>query len=98
MVDRDRHLERGADAGLKGRDRRPVAPDLDGDGLALVAGVQHAQLDRHGLAHDAEARRLQELDAPVPLAGLAGHQHMDRRMEAERLGLGRDVVHEPVGD
>ena len=37
-------------------------------------------------------------DAAVALVLVAGDQRMHRRGEAERGGVGRHVVHAPVGD
>ena len=67
-------------------------------GLARTRAVEHARGDRLVLADDAEARRLDEFDPPVALAFMAGDQHMQRRVEAERFGAGGNVVGDAVGD
>ena len=51
-----------------------------------------------GLADDAEARRGRNRDAAVALVLAAGDQRMHRRLEAERAGIGGNVVHPAVGD
>ena len=67
-----------------GAGRRALVLDPEGDGLRLP--------------DDAEARRRDQHDAAVALVRAAGDQRMHRRREAERRGLGRHVVHAPVGD
>ncbi len=49
------------------------------------------------LADDAVARRREDLDAAVELVGGAGQQRVHRRVEAERGGGLRHVVHLAVG-
>ena len=49
------------------------------------------------MADDAVARRFQDLDAAVELVGRAGEQRVHGRVEAERRGGGRHVVHFAVG-
>ena len=79
------------------------------DGLAVaahgdlrVAGRHALVLDPVGdglrLPDDAEARRRDQHDAAVALVRAAGDQRMHGRGEAERRGVGRHVVHAPVGD
>jgi hypothetical protein len=50
------------------------------------------------LVDDAEAWRLDDLDAAVELVGLAGDQAVDRGIEAERLVDAGDVVDLAVGE
>ena len=64
--------------------RRALILDAEGDGLRLP--------------DNAEARRGHQHDAAVALVLVAGDQPMHRRGKAERRGLGRHVVHAPVGD
>jgi len=76
-----------------------VAPH--GHGHAGAGGgalVGHAEGQGLALAHDAEAGGLLQVDAPVPLAGAAGDQAVDRCRKAEPGGIGRSVMHAPVGD
>src|SRR5205085_12688144 len=47
---------------------------------------------------NAKARRADELDAAITLARTAGDECVHRRGEAELRGLGRYVVHAPIGD
>ena len=76
-------------AGKRG-DRLAVAPDRDDRRLAGVVGVEDAGDDRLVLADDAEARRFDEFDAAVALALMAGDQHVQRGVEAERLRRTRE--------
>ena len=66
------------------RERLAVAAHGELRRLAAFRAVEHAGGDRLVLADDAEARRLDEFDPPVALALVAGDQHMQRRVEAER--------------
>ena len=44
-----------------------------------------------------KARRLDELDAAVALALMSGHERLNGRLEAERFGLGGNIVNDAVG-
>ena len=76
-----------------------VQPDRDvrrrAGGCAVVGDPV---VDGLALADDAEARRAHDLDAPVRLSRMAGDESMHRCLEAERIGVRRDVVHFAVGD
>ena len=98
VVDRRLDLEVLPDFGVQRRDRLAVAAHRHRRRLALIVGIDDARDDRLVLADDAEARRLDELDAPVALALVAGDEHMHRRVEAERARRGRDVVGVSVGE
>ncbi len=60
--------------------------------------VEHAELHGLRLAEDGEARRAVEHDAAVVLVLLAGDERVHRRVEAERGGVLRHVLHDAVGD
>ena len=77
-------VDRLADRRAERRDLLAVAPHFERDRLARIGGVEHARADRLVLADNAEARRLDQLDAPVALAFMAGDERMQRRLEAER--------------
>ena len=98
VLDADRHVEPGARRRTQRRDEHAVASHAQHHRLAPARRVDHAQRDRLVLADDAEARGVEEFDAPVALAGMAGDERMKGSMEAERGGGGRHVVHDPVGD
>ena len=98
VVDRDRDVEPLADAGVVARERLAVALDRDRRRLAVVVAVEHAHADGLALADDAEARRLDQFEPPVALALVAGDERVQRRVEAERVDLGGDVVDDAVGD
>ena len=59
-------------------DRLAVAPHRELHRLAVVGAVEDAGFDDLILADDAVARRLDEFDAPLPLALMAGDQRMQR--------------------
>ena len=98
VIDRRGYFEPFADARLHRGDRLAVAAHGDFGRLAMIVAVEHAGDDGLALADDAEARRFNQLDAPVALALVAGDQHMQRRLEAERRGVGGSVVGNAVGD
>ena len=98
MVDRRLHIDLLADLGVDRRDRLAVAPHRELDRLAVVGAVEHARFDDLILADDAVARRLDQLDTPLPLALMAGDQRMQRRVEAKRGRGLRNVVRDAVGD
>ena len=58
--------------------------------------VDDARANGLVLADDAEARRLDELEAAVALALVTGDEHMQRRREAERGGVRGNVVDDSV--
>ena len=98
MLDRRLDLDALADLGLDSGDRLAVAAHGEPHRLAMVGAVEHARGDDLILADDAVARRLDEFDAALPLALMAGDQRMQRRVEAERRGGRGNVVHVAVGD
>ncbi len=65
--------------GLQVGDRSPSRRTVIGDRLAIPARIDDAGADRLLLADDAEARRLDELDATIALAFMASDQGMNRR-------------------
>ena len=73
-----------ADGELRRTGRRALILDAQHDGLLL--------------ADDAEARRGDQLNAPVALARASGDQRVHRRVEAKLRGFRRHVMHAPVGD
>ena len=96
----DLHRNARHDAGSRAHDAEfdAVAAHDHVDVLAPVVGVEHPHRNRLVLANDAKARRLDEFDAPVALARMAGDERMQRRAEAEIVGARRNVVHDAVGD
>ena len=60
--------------------------------------VLDAELNGLRLTDDAEARRGDELDAPVALVRETGDQGVHRGIEAERLHLRRHVVNAAIGE
>ena len=98
MLDPDRHAQPLAGLGDQRRDGIAVAPHLEDHRLGLVRGVEHPQFDRLILADNAKARRLKKLDAAVALAFMAGDQRMQRRLEAERIHIRRNIVDKAVRD
>ncbi len=72
---------------LQRGDRLAVAANGQLRGLALPALSRTLARDRLILADDAEPRRLDEFDPAVALALVAGDEHVQRRMEAQRFGL-----------
>ena len=70
--------------------------ELHGAGVAGL-GLGDLDLDRLGAANEPEARRLQDLQPAVELAGLAREQRMHRCVEAERRGARRHVMDIAVG-
>ena len=81
-----------------GRNRVAVAANLNRDRIAFLRSVQHPQFDRLILADDAEARRLQKLDPPVAFAFMAGNEGVERRLEAEQVSAGGNIIDDPVGN
>src|ERR1700748_405720 len=75
-----------------------VAADGDLGALAGDALVVETIGDGLGLPDDAEARRGGNRDAAIALVLVAGDQRMRRRLEAERAGVGGNVMHPSVGD
>ena len=67
-------------------------------GSPLVVGVEHLEAIVCSLPTMPKRGASIELDAAVALALVAGDQRMQRRLEAERGGVGRDVVDDAVGD
>ena len=84
VVDRRRDFDPLADPGVDARDRLAVAPHRELDRLAVVGAVEDARDDDLVLADDAVARRLDQFDAPVTLALVAGDERVQRGVEAER--------------
>ena len=74
MVDRRLHIDPLPDLGVDRRDRLAVAAHRELDRLAMVGAVEDAGFDDLILADDAVARRLDQLDTPLPLALVAGDQ------------------------
>ena len=74
-----------------------VATHGDRDARHVAARIDDARADDLILADDAKARRLDEFDAAVALALMPGDKRMQRRLEAERLRLRRNVVDDAVG-
>ena len=64
----------------------------------MVGAVEDAGDDDLILADDAVARRLDQFDAPLPLALMAGDERMQRRVEAERSRRLGNVVRIAIGD
>ena len=79
-------------------DHLAVAADRDLGALAGDALVVEPVGDGLGLSDDAEARRRGDRNAAVALVLAAGDQRMHRRLEAQRGGVGRNVVDAAVGD
>ena len=98
MVDRRRDPEGLSDRGADRGERLPVAAHGQRRRLARTAAVDHAQGDRLVLADDAEARRLDELDAAVALFRMPCDEDMQRRVETQRADRGGNVVRDSVGD
>ena len=98
MVDRRLHIDPLPDLGVDRRDRFAVAPHRELDRLAVVGAVKNAGFDDLIFADNAVARRLNELDTPLPLAFVTGDQRMQRRVEAKRSRGLRNVVRVAVGD
>ena len=98
MVDRRLHIDPLSDLGVDRRNRLAVSPHRELDRFAVVGAVEDARFDDLILADDAVARRLNQLDTPLPLAFVAGDQRMQRRVEAKRGRGLRNVVRVAVGD
>ena len=73
MVDAHGQAQHLAGHGAALQHLHAVAADADADGIG-EAGILDAQADRLVLADDAEARRIEERDAPVAFALVAGDQ------------------------
>ena len=71
MVDRRLDVDPLSDLGVDRRDRLAVAAHRELDRLAVVGAVEDAGFDDLILADDAVARRLDQFDAPLPLALVA---------------------------
>ena len=67
-------------------------------GIETAAAVDDSDAKNLVLADDPKTRRLDKFDAAVALALMAGDQRVQRRLEAQGLGLGGNVVDETVGD
>ena len=80
------------------RERFAVTMNGQRRGLSRIGAVEDAHGDRLVFADDAEARRLDEFDPPIPLAGVAGDEDMQRRAKSERRDRGGNVVSDSVGD
>ena len=98
MIDPSLDVDPLADGRLDVCDRLPVVADRHPDRLVPVRTVEHAGGDDLILADDPETRRFDQLDAPLPLALVAGHQHMQWGAEAQRRRRPWYVVHVSVGD
>ena len=75
-----------------------VAAHHDPGALAGDALVVEPVGDGLGLSDDAETRRGRNRDAAVALVLASGDQRVHRRLEAERGGVGGNVMHPAVGD
>ena len=97
---RDRHIDvdRLTHAHAAGLQRLAVAADRDLRVAGRNALILDPERDGLRLTDDAEARRRDQRHPAVALVLVAGDQGVHRRTEAERGGVGRDVVHAPVGD
>ena len=84
MVDRRLDIDSLADLGVDLGDRLAVAPHRELDRLAVVGAVEDAGVDDLILADDAVARRLDQFDAALTLALMAGDQRVQRSVEAKR--------------
>ena len=97
VIDPHRQREWRAGAHLAAQNGLPVAAHGD-EGGAGAAALHHLPADGLVAADDAEAGRLHEPDLAVALVGAAGDEGVQRGVEAEQLGRGRDVVDDAVGD
>ena len=79
-------------------DHLAVAADHDLGAFAGDALIVEPVGDGLRLPDDAEARRGRDRDPAVALVLGPRDQRMDGRLEAERCGARRNVVHPPVGD
>ena len=84
MVDRRLDIDPLADPGVDLGDRLAVAPHRQLHRFAAVGAVEDAGDDDLILADDAVARRLDQFDAPLTLALMAGDERVQRGVEAER--------------
>ena len=98
MVDRRLDIDLLPDLGVDCRNRFAVTAHRELDRLAVVGAIEYAGSDDLIFAHDAIARRLDQLDTPLPLAFVACDQRMQRRVEAERGRGLRNVVRVAVGN
>ncbi len=98
MRDRDLHPHIGVGGDVAGLDLLAVAPHRDARGRGADALILDPEGDGLLLADNAEARRRGQHHAAVALVGTSGDQRMQRRVEAERGGVGRHVMHAAVGD
>ena len=98
MPDRHFDVDALADLSFDVGDRLAVPAHGQFHRLAAVGAVEHARGDDLILADDAVARRLDQHDAALPLARMAGDQRMQRGVEPERGGRGGNVVDDAVGD
>jgi hypothetical protein len=97
---RDRDLRVDGSAGRDGAavEHFTVAPDGNLGRCRRGALVLDAIDDGLRLADDAEARRRHQHHAAVAFVAGAGDKRMDRRADAQRRDLGRDIVHASVGE
>ena len=98
VLDRRLDIDGLADRRVERCNPLAVAAHFKRDRLAGIGGVEHARADRLLLADYTEARRLDQFDAPVSLARMAGDQRVQRRFEAERRDIGGNVMDNAVGD
>ena len=92
MVDRRLDIDPLADLGVDLGDRLAVAPHRELDRLAVVGAVEDAGDDDLILADDAVPRRLDQFDAALTLALMAGDERVQRSVEAERSRRRRNIV------
>ncbi len=79
-------------------DHLAVAAHHDPGAFAADALVVEAIGDGLDLSDDAKTRRRGNRNATIAFVLAAGDQRMHRGLEAECGGIGRDVMHPPVGD
>ena len=98
MVDRRLYIDPLPDPGFDRRDRFTVAPHREIDRLVMVGAVNNSGFDDLIFSDNAVARRLNELDSPLPLALMTGDQRVQRRIEPKRRRRLWNVVHVAVSD
>jgi hypothetical protein len=92
MVDRRLHIYPLPDLGVDCPDCATITPHRKFDRLAMIGAVEDARLDDLIFAHNAVARRLNQLDSALPLALVAGDQRVQRRIKTKRGRRFRNVV------
>ncbi len=98
MINPHRHTQHLTGQAAQRRQINPITPHRHIHRDSSGTCINDAHGDHLILANNAETRCFDQFDPAITFAVPAGHKNMQGRAEAKRLGRGRHVMHNAIGD